>query len=212
MSTESTAVQNNTNTAQDSKVQSTETPAQAQSTETKVQEQKPATTEQTQVDAKSTETEPIKEIELTLPDGALLSAEQLAEIKAYAKDNGLSQEKAQDLVNKNNQNLMSFKQAQDAEFEKRKSEWVTQVQADKEIGGPEFNRNIEYAKRALDKFASKDLRETLDKTGLGNHPELVKTFFRIGKAMQEDTFVKSGATTSQPKSMEDIFYGNNKQN
>ena len=61
----------------------------------------------------------------------------------------------------------------------------------KEWGGEEgWKTNLTLADRALTRFGSPEFRKHLDDTGLGNHPEMVKIFVAIGKAMAEDTFIK----------------------
>ncbi len=53
--------------------------------------------------------------------------------------------------------------------------------ADKEIGGDKLISNLSAAQRALDQFGTPELKEYLNTTGLGNHPDLVKTFVKIGR-------------------------------
>lgn len=71
----------------------------------------------------------------------------------------------------------------------------------KEWGGEEgWKANLTLADRALTQFGSPEFKKHLDDTGLGNHPEMVKMFVAIGKAMAEDTFVKGkggGGNTEQ---------------
>jgi hypothetical protein len=45
-------------------------------------------------------------------------------------------------------------------------------------------------------FGGDELKQVLNESGLGNHPALFKAFAKIGKAMSEDTFVKSKAHSS----------------
>ena len=70
--------------------------------------------------------------------------------------------------------------------------WVDAAQADTEIGGPNLAQNVAVAKKAMDKFGTPELSKLLDETGLGNHPEIVRAFYRAGKAISEDRFVGGG--------------------
>lgn len=54
--------------------------------------------------------------------------------------------------------------------------------------GDEFNRNASVAQRAVRRFGGPELCEVLDRTGLGDHPALVKTFLAVGRAMSESDF------------------------
>ena len=78
--------------------------------------------------------------------------------------------------------------------------WVGEIKADKEIGGANFDTSVRHAQAAAKKFGSPEFLAALDATGMGSHPELVRVFARIGKAMAEDTFVAPGkeSTTIDP--------------
>ncbi|MEI6907818.1 peptidase, partial [Klebsiella pneumoniae] len=54
-------------------------------------------------------------------------------------------------------------------------------------------------------FGTPELKEYLNGTGLGNHPELVKAFIKVGKAMSEDGMV-TGKEGGQ-RSAAEVLYG-----
>lgn len=150
--------------------------------------------------------------ELKAPEGSQLTAEDLEKIASIAKERGLSNEQAQTLVEIKDQTAKDAVEAYvSAQSQKLKTEaeaWIAQSKADKEFGGENFKTNIELAHRALKHFGSETFTETLEKTGLGNHPELVRIFYRIGKEMAEDKFVVSSAHGSGKKDPAEILYGN----
>lgn len=145
--------------------------------------------------------------DLKLPEGSPLSAAALERIRTQSKAEGLSNEQAQAVVDRELGAITSYVESERAAFEQRKSEWVGQIQSDKELGGEKFNENIELAKRVVTKFGSESLLKTLNDTGLGNHPELVRLLARVGKSMSNDTLHIS-KTPMEPtkKRPEDIFY------
>lgn len=57
----------------------------------------------------------------------------------------------------------------------------------------------------MDKFGSPELKQYLNETGLGNHPELVRIFANIGKAMSEDGLVTGNS--GGVKSAADVLFG-----
>ena len=67
--------------------------------------------------------------------------------------------------------------------------WLDQSSSDKEFGGERLDANLAVAKTALDKFGTPELKQLMNQTGLGNHPELIRFFYRAGKAISEDTYV-----------------------
>ena len=69
------------------------------------------------------------------------------------------------------------------------AEWVSAARADKEFGGDKLQENLATANKALEAFATPELRAWLVETGAGNHPEVIRAFYRIGQAISEDRFV-----------------------
>ena len=67
-----------------------------------------------------------------------------------------------------------------------------------------------HAQKALDTFASKEFREFLDSTGLGNHPEMVRAFAKVGKLMSEDSFVTGQGNGSPKNDLVEAFYPSKK--
>lgn len=57
--------------------------------------------------------------------------------------------------------------------------------------GPNFDRNLGVAQRAARYYNGDDgsLLSFLDKTGLGDHPVVVKMFYDMGKRLQEDGLI-----------------------
>jgi hypothetical protein len=63
------------------------------------------------------------------------------------------------------------------------------------IGGDKLAENLGIARKALDQFGTPELKDVLNMTGFGNHPAVIRAFYKIGKAISEDKFVK-GSTPS----------------
>lgn len=145
--------------------------------------------------------------ELKTPEETMLSKEDVDGIAEFAKKQGLSNEKAQDLLNFQNETISKFVDRETQKLvERSNNEWVNEIKNDKEIGGESYSKNVELAKRVLQRFADKKLMEDLNATGYGNHPELVRTFVRIGKSMADDTLVIN-KTSKENIPMEELFYG-----
>lgn len=150
--------------------------------------------------------------ELKLAENSLLDQSKVDEVIAYAKAKGLNNEQAQDLLNREEATLNKFVEDQNEALAKTSQEWKQQSMSDKEIGGPEFNKNVEMAHRAIKQYGSETLINYLNESGLGNHPDVVRMFMRIGKAMSNDKIITSSSKTTVSKSLEDVFYpGNNQQ-
>lgn len=90
-------------------------------------------------------------------------------------------------------------------------EWAEASRNDKEFGGPNLEQNLGIAKQALDRFGSDELKEMLGRNGGGNHPEIIRFCFNVGKAMCEDTVVTGAPATGGGFDARD-FYPNSNMN
>lgn len=140
--------------------------------------------------------------EFKAPEGVeQLDPQALAVFEPIAKELGLSQEQAQKLVD-----IYPQIQQQQAElWSKQVTDWGEQVKADKEIGGDKLTASVGQAQKALDQFGTPALRDYLHTSGLGNHPELVRAFAKVGKMMSEDKIIMPNQ--GGQRSAADILYG-----
>lgn len=153
-----------------------------------------------------TQAQPAPELKLTLPKDSALDAKALERIAAFAKENNISQEKAQALLEAESALVDGHRQSQKAAYDAETAKWKDAVMADKELGGEAFKENVEIAKRAVDRFATPEFKEMLNKTRFGDHPEVVRMFVRIGKAMQNDKMVLGGVENTHKPDPIDMFY------
>jgi hypothetical protein len=141
--------------------------------------------------------------EFTAPEGVTLDADAVAEFEPVAKELNLTNDQAQKLV----ELQTKFVQKQHEAWDRQVDTWVSEINADKEIGGQAVKQSITNAQRALAQFGTPELKAALDATKMGNHPELVRVFARIGKAMAEDTFVPGTKPSNTGKSAAEVLYG-----
>lgn len=134
-----------------------------------------------------------------VPEGYTLDAALVGEFEPVLRELNLSQEDAQkvfDFAPKYAEFVS--KQTAAAVLDQLgiadRAAWVGQTKGDKEIGGDALPENLAVAKKALDKFATPQLRDVLLKTGLTNHPEMVRAWARVGKAISDDSYVPGGKT------------------
>lgn len=138
-------------------------------------------------------------------EGVELDAEALKDFEPVARELNLTNDQAQKLVDAYPKILAGVQQRQTEAWQAQTEEWAATVKADKEIGGDKLTANLGVAQRALDTFGTPALKEYLNGTGLGNHPELVKAFVKVGKAMSEDGVV-TGKESGQ-RSAAEVLYG-----
>lgn len=135
-----------------------------------------------------------------------LDKEAVAAFEPIARELGLSNEQAQKIVDVYGSTIMPqlVKQQADA-WQKQVTDWAETVQADKELSSVE---SIGNAQKAMEQFGTPELKEYLNETGLGNHPELIRIFSKIGKSMSEDGFV--GGSSENARSTADVLFGDSK--
>jgi len=148
------------------------------------------------------------EFKLSLGENSNLDEADLEAIRDFAVENGLTEKAAQNLLDMQDKVVAEIFQSGVASREAEVKEWIDTIKADPEIGGDNLRKTSESARRVLDRFGNQGFIEFLDSTGYGNHPDIVRFLYNIGKTMSEDTLVLGGKETSKPRSVEDIFYGN----
>lgn len=126
------------------------------------------------------------------PEGIELDAEAIEAFKPIAKELGLTQEQAQKLVDVQAATAQRWQDAVLEQVTQTRASWREAAQADSEIGGEKFVENLAVAKAGRDAFGDDDLKSLLDESGLGDHPAMIRFFYKVGKANSEHDFVTSG--------------------
>lgn len=143
--------------------------------------------------------------EFKAPEGHELNPDVMTKFEGVAKELGLSQEAAQKVVDAMGPQLAA---AQAKQLDAIKSQWTESARTDKEFGGAKLNENLSVAKKALDAFGTPELRTLLEETGLGNHPEIIRAFYKAGQKISEPNFVPGGASGAPGKSAAATLYPN----
>lgn len=147
--------------------------------------------------------------EFKAPEGHTLDDSVVAAYSEVARELKLPQDAAQKIVDRltpvMTASMVQRAQAFYSDIGGAPDTWATAAQTDKEFGGDKLNENLAVARKAM-AFSTPELRALLDKTGMGNHPEIVRWMFRVGKAVSPDTFVggKGGQAAPAPRSVEEL--------
>lgn len=127
-----------------------------------------------------------------MPEGYTLDPAMGDKFKSLAKELDLTQEQAQKLIALDSERVV----AQAQRVQQASAEWLGQTQSDAEIGGDKLPENIAVAQKALAAFGTPELKALLEQTGMGNHPEIIRAFYRAGKTISEDNFVAGGTASN----------------
>jgi len=129
------------------------------------------------------------------PEGVTFDDAVIDAFSEVARDLNLPQDQAQKMLDKMAP-VMAARQAE--QIAAVRSQWEADARADKEFGGEKLDENLAVAKKAMDAFATPELKTLLNETGMGNHPEIIRAFYRAGKTISEDKFI-NGASGNAPR-------------
>lgn len=195
-------------------------PAPAASTEpTTPETPKPATTTETKPadkdekpGATTTQETPKPDYVLTLPEGSPLTPEELASTQKEAKEAGLPEAKAKEMLQSKDQTARAAQtrlvEQQQKAFDDTKTQWKEQLAKDPDMGGDKLAETTILASRAFQTLASPQLQVWAEKTGLGSYPEFVRLMARVGRLIGEDRLIRGSVDTPPAqKSREETLYG-----
>ncbi|SDH23109.1 hypothetical protein [Propionivibrio dicarboxylicus] len=147
--------------------------------------------------------------DFTAPEGTTLNEDAMTEFKALAKERNLSQEDAQKFVDigakavqLNNNRILEA-------VESTQAQWLADAKADKEFGGDKLGESLAVAKLARDTYGSEGLIKFLDESKLGNHPEMIRFFARIGRTIKPDSAVPGGTKPPGPSAGQNLYSKSN---
>lgn len=134
--------------------------------------------------------------EFTVPDGVQLDEELVKEFEPLAKEYGLSQGKAQKIVDLGSKMMQKAvdrytEAAQVAHAEQVKG-WLEAAKADPELKDDVAKGADSEAARVMNTLATPELKKFLNETGFGNHPEMIRLALKIAPGMREDGFFRGG--------------------
>lgn len=146
--------------------------------------------------------------DFTVPEGMALT-ESIETLKAFAKEKNLSQEETQKLVDMGTQAVQRTENAFKEHITAARTQWTEASKTDKEFGGDALSESVAVARKALDTFGTQELSSMLHESGLGNHPEVIRLLYRVGKAVSEDRMIPGGKKPEGAgKTAADAFYDN----
>lgn len=143
--------------------------------------------------------------EFKAPEGQDFDPEVIGAYSEIAKELNLPQEAAQKIIDKI---APVMAQKQERVLGEAVKAWTESSRADKEYGGEKFDENLGVAKKALSEFSTPELRKLLGNTNLQHHPEVLRLFYRVGKAISEDRIVTGKAGQSTEKSVAQRLFPN----
>lgn len=145
---------------------------------------------------------------LAMPEDMEIDEALLDQFKPVARELNLAPESAQRLVDMYSEAVRANSAAARDQLIERNREWLDEIKHDPKFGGGRFQENLSLARRAIERYGGAPLRAAFNATGLGNHPEIVRAFMRIGRLISEDQVVQSGErSVGGERSIAERLYG-----
>jgi len=152
--------------------------------------------------AKAPKGAPEKYEPFKMPEGLTLDTATSDKFVVLAKELNLSQEQAQKLVDMQSDFVVRQGKAQLESFSQTVKAWKDQTI---KALGVDADKKLAVAAKTKVAFGSPELATLLNESGLGNHPEMVKFFIRIGEKITEDKIV-TGPNSGGEKSFAARLY------
>jgi hypothetical protein len=152
--------------------------------------------------------------ELTVSDGFELDAAAIEAATPVFQELGLSNDQAQKLIPIAEQFAQSITDRLNQQIigavTAERAAWLEEAKSDAEIGGDKWDGTLVTAAKALDTLGftkGSPFRNLLNESGLGNHPEMIRAFAKVGRALSEDNdFIRSGQVATGARTAAETLY------
>ena len=143
-----------------------------------------------------------------LPKGMDIDQDALEAAIPLFEEMKASQETAQKVVDVASKMVDKVLVKQQTAWADRVAEWTKSAENDEEYGKAGYEKSIMIARNAMRKVGGPGLAKALEETGTGNHPELIRVFYRLGKAIGEDNLDFGSVNPGSQKSLADRLFPN----
>lgn len=146
--------------------------------------------------------------DFSVPEGYEVDAELLSEFTPLLKELGASQEQGQKFVDLQAKVVQKVTDAQAKVWADTQGDWRKAGETDEEFGKGKYDESIMLARKAMRTIGGEGLVDALNKTGMGNHPEFIRFFYRVGKEIGEDNFSFGSANKDGAKTLAERMFPN----
>ena len=152
--------------------------------------------------------------DFTLPEGLTVDDTLMSAFQEKARTVGLSQEAAQSMLDLYGSTVQAqvdaaakqLAEQSQATWKEINTAWLSELEADPLFSGDNKKESLATIKKCLEEYAAPGLDKAMALTGMGNNPALVKTFYKMAKALTEGSPVTGGAPATGPRTAGEILY------
>jgi hypothetical protein len=145
---------------------------------------------------------------LTMPEGVELDAEMATALGADFKELGLTHAQAQKLTDKYIATMQARETGKLQQWGERIQGWADTAKKDPEIGGAKWDATVADAQRAIKALGTPELKDYLNASGGGNHPELIRVLAKAGALIKEDSPAGGGDGKGRPAEAAHVLFPN----
>jgi hypothetical protein len=125
---------------------------------------------------------------------------ELDGFREFAHETGLSQEQADSILGLYN----NIQEEENSDYVQQMEDMKIQTQINlQREWGRNYDGKLDYAKRAYGQFGTPELSKLMDESGMGNHPEVIRAFSKVGEMLGEDSLVIGSGLGGSRTSPED---------
>ncbi len=158
---------------------------------------------------------PVEYTDFTVEEGIKLDEDFLGQFKEVAKENNLTQDAAQKMIDLAVGHSKTYAEAHEKatqeEWTNVRQGWLKELKADKEFGGDKYDETIIRGQRMVKQFGDDGLTKFLNETGYGDHGSLIRMLARIDKIVGEDKAVDGKPVPASTRSNADVLFGEKKK-
>lgn len=137
------------------------------------------------------------------PEGVTFDNESIGKFSELMGAAHVPQEAAQKILDLYTNEIARITDVQKDVWNKTNEDWKSAIKADPEIGGNRLQTVLQTSRGLIERFGGSAeekaaVRQALALTGAGNHPEVVRLFYRIGKALGEGSPVPAPTPKEAP--------------
>lgn len=146
---------------------------------------------------------------LTMPEGVKVDQELLDALGPKFAAKKLTTREAQELADEFTKIQQGRATKELEDWAKTLDKWTDDAKSDQEIGGDKWDGTVASATRAVNKLGTPALKEYLNASGGGNHPELIRFMSKVGAMIREDNPASGGAGgSSKPAEAAHVLFPN----
>jgi hypothetical protein len=145
--------------------------------------------------------------ELTLPEGVEIDTQLAEAVFPAFKEIGLTTGQANKLAEAFAAYRAQEGETANTQWERRNRDWQGAAKADKTYADVGYDNAVVSANRAIDQFGDAELVDALKVSGMGNHPAMIRAFYKAGAAMADDKTERGSNNGTDTSTPEERMYG-----